>query len=48
MAKQLLAETSLTESEIASAVDFTDTSHLIKVFLSELGVTPSSYRKRET
>ena len=48
MAKQLLAETSLTESEIASAVGFTDTSHLIKVFLSELGVTPSAYRKRET
>ena len=47
MAKQMLIETTLTEAEIAVAVGFTDTSHLIKVFLSELGVTPSSFRRRE-
>ena len=45
MAKQMLTETTLTEAEIATAVGFTDTSHLIKVFVQELGVTPSSYKK---
>jgi AraC-like DNA-binding protein len=47
MAKQMLTETTLTEAEIAVAVGFTDTSHLIKVFLNELGVPPSSFRRRE-
>lgn len=46
MAKQLLMETALTEEEIATSVGFTDTSHLIKVFSAELGVTPSAYKKR--
>ena len=44
VAKQMLSESTLTESEIAIAVGFTDTSHLIKVFLSEMGTTPSTYR----
>lgn len=44
VAKQMLRETTLTESEIAISVGFTDTSHLIKVFLSETGQTPSAYR----
>ncbi len=47
-ARQMLDGTALSEAEIASAVGFSDTSHLIKVFTAALGVTPSAYRKRET
>ena len=43
----MLDGTALSEAEIASAVGFCDTSHLIKVFTAALGVTPSAYRKRE-
>ena len=45
MAKQMLIGTSMTESQIATAVGFTDTSHLIKIFLSELGISPLAYRQ---
>ncbi len=44
--KQMLTETSRSEAEIALAVGCCDTSHLIKMFCSEIGVTPSEYRKR--
>ena len=44
VAKRMLLESSMTEAEIASEVGLTDTSHLIKLFLSEAGMTPSAYR----
>lgn len=43
--KQMLTETSRSEAEIASAVGLCDTSHLIKMFYSETGMTPSEFRK---
>ena len=46
MAKRLLRESSLTESEIALEIGLTDTSHLVKIFLSEEGILPSAWRKR--
>lgn len=46
MIKQLLMDTSLTEEEIAHTTGCVDVSHLIKLFLSEMGTTPSKYRKR--
>ena len=45
MAKRLLRESSLTESEIALEIGLTDTSHLVKIFLSEEGILPSAWRK---
>lgn len=44
IAKRMLLESSMTEAEIASEVGLVDTSHLIKLFLSETGITPSAYR----
>ncbi len=44
VAKQMLKETTLTEYEIALEVGFTDTSHLVKVFLNEIGSPPSTFR----
>ena len=46
--KQMLTETSRSEAEIASAVGLCDTSHLIKMFYSETGMTPSEFRKLKT
>ena len=45
VAKRLLSETALSEAEIAQAVGCVDTSHLIKLFSSETGVSPSVWRK---
>ena len=45
MIKRMLADTSLSEAEIAQAVGCTDTSHMIRLFSSEVGITPSVYRK---
>jgi len=45
VAIQLLNETSMTEAEIASAVGFSDTSHLVKVFIAKTGKTPSAFRR---
>jgi AraC-like DNA-binding protein len=46
MAKRMLTETSMSEAEIAQEVGCVDVSHLIKMFYSEVGMTPSAYRKR--
>lgn len=45
IAKQMLLDTTFSESEIARAVGCVDVSHLIKLFSAEIGVTPSSFRK---
>ncbi len=45
MIKQMLTDTSLSEAEIAHATGCADVSHFIKLFSSEAGITPSSYRK---
>lgn len=44
--KQMLSDTSRSESEIALEVGFYDASHLIKAFCSEVGMTPSEYRSK--
>ena len=46
MAKRMLTETSMSEAEIAQEVGCVDVSHLIKMFYSEVGMTPSAYRKK--
>jgi transcriptional regulator GlxA family with amidase domain len=43
-AKDLLAETDLSLSEIALASGFSDQSHCARRFREHVGVTPSSYR----
>ena len=43
--KQMLTNTSLSEAEIANNVGCSDVSHLIKLFSSETGVSPSVYRR---
>lgn len=45
VAKQLLTDTPLTQTEIAQRVGFYDTSHFVRVFKAELGITPLAYRK---
>lgn len=45
MVKRMLTDTALSETEIAHAVGCADTSHLIKLFSSETGTTPSAYRR---
>ena len=45
VAKQLLADGTLTEAEIAQAVGCYDTSHFIRMFTSETGVTPTEFCK---
>ena len=45
MIKQLLMQPSLSESEIASTVGCADTSHMIKLFVSHTGLTPSAFRQ---
>lgn len=44
VAKGMLLNSAMSEAEIASEVGLTDTSHLVKLFISELGVSPSVYR----
>lgn len=47
MAKLLLLEGSMTEAEIAAEIGCADTSHLIKLFVSDVGVLPSVYRSEK-
>lgn len=44
LAKNLLSETTLPVSQIAAEVGCFDTSHLVRIFFSETGVTPTEYR----
>ena len=44
-AKKLLDSTALSISEISDATGFYDQSYFSKVFLKEVGITPSDYRK---
>jgi len=44
-ARKLLAETTLSISEIASTVGYQSQSHFTKVFKSITGVTPRAYRE---
>lgn len=46
MAKNLLSETSLPVSQIAAEIGCFDTSHMVRIFSSETGVTPTEYRRR--
>jgi AraC family transcriptional regulator len=43
-AADLLARTDLKISEVAALLDFSDQSHLCRVFRSEIGIAPSLYR----
>lgn len=45
-AKRLLMDTSLSVTEIASAVGFGDLSHFFHTFKTETGLTPSRFRKQ--
>lgn len=45
-AKQLLEHASLSISQIAAALGFTDQSHLTRTFQRITGTTPAAYRKR--
>lgn len=45
IAKQLLSDLSLSESEISQQTGYYDTSHFIRTFLAETGMTPSEYRR---
>jgi len=45
MIKQMLRGTALSEEEIALATGCSDVPHMIRLFSSETGVTPSRYRK---
>ncbi|UKS29780.1 AraC family transcriptional regulator [Paenibacillus sp. HWE-109] len=47
-AKRLLLDTPLSVTEIASAVGFGDLSHFFHTFKTEIGQTPSAYRKQHT
>ena len=44
-AQELLMQTEMPTSDIASLLCFTDQSHLIRVFKQHFGVTPSQYKK---
>ena len=44
LAKTLLSETALPISQIAAEVGCFDTSHLVRIFSAETGVTPTEYR----
>jgi len=46
LAKNLLSETSLPVSQIAAEVGCFDTSHLVRIFAAETGITPTEYRRR--
>jgi AraC-like DNA-binding protein len=45
MAKRLLTQTSAPVSEISLTVGCYDTSHLVRIFKKQTGLTPSEYRK---
>lgn len=45
VAKKLLRETKISLSEVAVACGFSDQSHLTRVFLRCVGITPGAYRK---
>lgn len=45
VAKQLLAEGTLTEAEIAQAVGCYDTSHFVRIFKAETGMMPTEFCK---
>ncbi len=45
MAEQMLKNTGLSVAEIAHKVGCNDTSHLIKVFSSQTGMTPAAFRQ---
>lgn len=45
-AEQLISETSLTFSEIAFSVGFSDPKYFTKCFKKDTGLTPSEYRKK--
>ena len=47
VAKHLLTDTELAQVEIAQRVGFYDTSHFIRVFKKETGLSPIEYRKSE-
>lgn len=47
MAKNLLSETALPVSQIAAEVGCFDTSHLVRIFSAETGITPTEYRMME-
>ena len=44
MAKRMLSGSSMSEAEIALGVGCTDTSHLVKLFMAEIGKSPSVFR----
>ena len=45
-AKKLLASTDKTVREISLESGFGDYPHFCKIFLAEIGVTPSGYREK--
>ncbi|HEE0243245.1 helix-turn-helix domain-containing protein, partial [Serratia marcescens] len=45
-ARKLMADSSNSINEIATATGFSDASHLISWFRKQYGETPSSFRKR--
>ncbi|MDE7145485.1 MAG: AraC family transcriptional regulator, partial [Duncaniella sp.] len=45
-AEKLITDTSLTFSEIAFSVGFSDPKYFTKCFKKDTGVTPSEYRKK--
>jgi AraC-like DNA-binding protein len=45
MAKRLLTQTNAPVSEISLTVGYYDTSHLVRIFKKQTGLTPSEYRK---
>lgn len=47
MAERLLKQTSLTVTQIAQKMNFTDTSHFTKTFKKFKGVTPKGFRSNE-
>ena len=44
-AKKLLKETTLTINEITSAIGYSDSKYFSKLFVKNVGITPSEYRK---
>ena len=46
VAKQLLSETELSQTEIAARVGFYDASHFVRAFRAEMGMSPLEYRKK--
>ena len=48
LAKQMLSDSSAPVSEIAAEVGCFDTSHLVRIFSEQCGVTPGEYRRRHS